>query len=368
MEYDAIVVGARVAGAPTAMLLARTGYRVLLVDRSTFPSDVISTHYIQPPGADALSRWGLLDRVLATGCPRLGSLRTTINGVDLDGPGADDSAFGLAPRRTVLDKLLVDAAREAGVEVREGVSVREIIRDSEHVTGICGRSAAGSDIEATARIVIGADGAGSVVAKAVQPEEYNVRPGLTCGFYSYWRTDPVVEQAELHIKSKKAVFVFPTNDGEVCIGTEQPADTFAELRRDPEAGLLAAVDTVSDVAGLLRAGTRTEKMFGMRVGPSFYRKPYGPGWALVGDAGYHKDPVTGAGITDAFRDAELLADAIDAGFSGRAPLDEALTGYEQQRNAATQIMYEVTAQLATLDPSPEFLRMIASGPPAAAAG
>ncbi len=364
--YDAVIVGARCAGSPTAMLLARSGYRVLLVDRATFPSDTISTHFLTPLGVDSLRRWGLLDRLLATNCPKLGAPRMTINGELMSIAGPDPAEFGLAPRRTVLDKLLLDAAREAGAEIREGVSVREITRDGDRVTGIRARSADGSDIVADAKIVVGADGRSSMVAEAVAAERYEVRPGGTCGFYSYWKTETPIAEAELHIKNKRAMFVFPTNDGETCIGSEWRMDEFAAFKQDVEGNILAVIDTASDIGPRLRAGTRTDKLFGLSNLESYHRKPHGPGWALVGDAGYHVDPVTGQGITNAFRDAELLATAIDDGFSGRAPLEESLANYQQQRDTLGKLMYEVTDQLASLDPSPGLLAMMAQGAPAPA--
>lgn len=172
----------------------------------------------------------------------------------------DPSAFALAPRRTVLDKLLIDAAREAGAEVREGFSVREITRDGDRVTGIRGKASDGSDLVATVKVVIGADGKGSMVAEAVGAEEYDPRPAGTCGFYSYWKTDPPIEQAELHIANKRAAFVFPTNAGETCIGCEWRMDEFETFKKDVEGNLLAVIDTVSNVGPRLRAGTRTEKL------------------------------------------------------------------------------------------------------------
>lgn len=123
--FDAIVVGARCAGSPTAMLLARRGYRVLLLDRARFPSDTISTHWIWPPGVACLKRWGLLDRVVASNCPPIRSLGLDLGAFVLTGvlPAVEGVDEMYAPRRTVLDKLLLDAAAEAGAEVREGFAV-----------------------------------------------------------------------------------------------------------------------------------------------------------------------------------------------------------------------------------------------------
>src|SRR5437667_4168951 len=156
--YDAIIVGARCAGSPTAMLLARKGYRVLVVDRATFPSDTVSTHVMHPLGVAALVRWGLLDRLVATGCPPIHTYTFDFGPFTLSGaPGTADAPVAYCPRRTVLDKLLVDAAVAAGADVREGFTVAEVTFDDGHVVGIKGHSKGGNAVEERAKIVIGAD-------------------------------------------------------------------------------------------------------------------------------------------------------------------------------------------------------------------
>ncbi|HZQ37108.1 MAG TPA: NAD(P)/FAD-dependent oxidoreductase [Dehalococcoidia bacterium] len=353
--YDAIVVGARVAGAPTAMLLARKGYRVLLLDRDTFPSDVMSTHFITQPGVAQLRRWGLLDAVAASGCPPITRLRNQYGPVTLDGSPdpLDGAGASYCPRRTVLDDLLVRAAVAAGAELREGFAVDEVLFEGERVTGVRGHDrASGATAGESARIVIGADGLHSRVAAAVQAAEYNVRPGTTCGYYSYWSGIPD-EGAAITFAPERYVFRFPTNDGLTCLAIEMPKEAFAGFREDIDGNFARGLEaTTPELAELAAAGRREERFVGISNLPNFYRKPFGPGWALVGDAGYHKDPVTGQGITDAFRDAELLAEAIDAGFAEREPPDAALAAYEQQRNAATAAIYETTCQLASFVPPP----------------
>lgn len=191
--YDAIVVGARCAGSPTAMLLARKGYRVLLVDKARFPSDVLSVHYIHQPGGARLKRWGLLDQVVASNCPPVRRQRLDFGPVVLEAapPPVDGVADGYAPRRTVLDKILIDAAAAAGAEVRERFTVDGLIVDGDRVTGVRGHAAGGATVTEEARIVVGADGLHSRVARIVGAPAYEVRPALTCAYYAYWDGVPV---------------------------------------------------------------------------------------------------------------------------------------------------------------------------------
>ena len=361
--YDAIVVGARCAGSPLAMLLARKGYRVLVVDRATFPSDIMSTHLIVPDGVARLAAWGLLDRVRASGCPYPLPTAVNIAGEPLPmPPGGGLSA--ICPRRTVLDAILVEAARAAGAEVREGVIFEGLIRDGEAVTGISGRDRSGARVEETARIVIGADGRHSPVAKAVGAETYNTVPGHTCGFYSYF-SGVDVPHFEVHIGGGQAVLIFPTNDGLSCIAMQRPAAEFAAFRSDPEGTLMAGIARIPGLLERVRGGKREEKFIGTTDLSGFYRKPFGAGWALAGDAGYYRDPVFGQGINDAFRDADMLAEAIDAGFSGRQPLAEAMAQFETARNAATAVMYQLTNLVCSnLDPPRDFAASMRAGAPA----
>jgi flavin-dependent dehydrogenase len=375
--YDAIVVGARVAGAPTAMLLARKGYRVLLVDRDSFPSDIMSTHYIHQPGVAKLRDWGLLERVLATGCPPIEKLTADRGGGPLSGMPSYKGLTALCPRRTVLDAVLVEAAVEAGAELREGFVVEDVLWEDGVVVGIRGHHKGGPTVEERARVVIGADGVHSVIARAVKPEEYNTHPAMGCGYYAYYSGVPM-DGAEVHWKSDCIVFGFPTNGGETCVVVEWPNDKFHEVRADIEGNFDRGLATVPDFAARVAQGKRETRFVGTGDLPNYFRKPYGPGWALVGDAGYHKDPVTGTGITDAFIDAELLAEALDAGFSGRQPsgvsgaeppsgggagadatrtarvpqLEQALAGYEQTRNTRAFPLYELAIQAVSFQPLP----------------
>ncbi|HEY1391569.1 MAG TPA: NAD(P)/FAD-dependent oxidoreductase [Ktedonobacterales bacterium] len=368
--YDTIILGARVAGSPTAMLLARKGYRVLLVDRATFPSDTLSTHQVQIPGGIALKRWGLLDAVIATGLDVAHHVQLDNDGIVVKGefPTVDGVAGVYSPRRHLLDNILVRAAVAAGAELREGFVVRDLLWDDGRVVGILGEGRNGATLSERARVVIGADGRHSLVAKAVKAPVYDEQPTLTCGYYSYWESVPL-EGGEIysHSGSRRAVGAFPTNDGLTMIYVAWPASEFKTFRGDVEGNYLA---TVRQFFGdRIDQGRRAERVVGSGEMANFYRKPYGPGWALVGDAGYIKDPITGLGISDAFRDAELLANALAAGFAGSQSLETALACYERQRNAASKALYALTLDTARLSPrSPlqmELLRALAHDPAAA---
>ena len=350
-RYDAIVVGARCAGSPTAMLLARKGYDVLLVDRATFPSDTISTHLIHPPGVAALRRWGLLDRLLATGCPPVDTYAFDMGDFALTGaPGTAEEPVAYCPRRTVLDKLLVDAAREAGVEVREGFSVDQVIEEEGQVVGIHGHGAEEQSTE-RARVVVGADGLQSIVARTVAAPQYNEKPRLMAGYYTYWSGLPLYGRFENWIRPNRGMAAMPTHDDLTLVVTAWPIAEFEANRKDIEGNYLATVEGVPAFAERVRAARREEDFRGMAV-PGYFRRPYGAGWALVGDAGYNKDFITAMGISDAFRDAELCATALDESFAEKRPFEEAMRDYQATRDRHVMPMYEFTAGLATLEPPP----------------
>ncbi len=359
MTYDAIVVGARCAGSATAMLLARKGHRVLMVDRASFPSDTISTHYIHQPGVAKLRRWGLLDRVAASGCPPVGKQVFDVGPFALLGcpPPADGTTVGYAPRRTVLDKILVDAAVEAGVEFRERFTASDVVRDGDRVAGLVGRSEGGAPVSESARVVIGADGMRSLIARLVHAPAYDEVPPASCAYYSYW-AGVDVRTAELYPRPGRMLIAAPTNDGLTLAIAYWPQGEFDAVRTDVERRFLEAMDLAPSLAERLRAGERAEKFRGTGDLQGFFRRPHGPGWALVGDAGYHKNPITAEGISDAFRDAELLADALDDSFAGRAETAQSLAAYERKRNDAAMPVYRLTCDLARLEPPSEDMQRI----------
>ncbi|HKD81871.1 MAG TPA: NAD(P)/FAD-dependent oxidoreductase [Candidatus Angelobacter sp.] len=353
--YDVIVVGARCAGAPTALLLARKGYKVLLLDRGTFPSDMpFSNHYVHQTGSARLKRWGLLDALAATNCPPIRTNHFDYGAFSLTGspvPAEGGVTEAYAPRRLKLDPVLVDAAVKAGAELREGFSVQEVLWNGDRVTGIRGHQKNGADVSERARITVGADGMFSTVAKAVQAEEYKSGPALEGSWYAYFSGVPMTGW-HLWLRQDRVIFAYNTNDNLSLIGVAFAARDLPMVRANVEKHHSCVIqEHAPELWARMEAGRRESRYVGGAI-PSFVRKPYGPGWALVGDAGYQKDPCTASGITDAFGSAEWLAEAIDAGFSGRQPLDHALAGYEQTRNQTELPYFELTTQLAALAPPP----------------
>ncbi|HWS35626.1 MAG TPA: NAD(P)/FAD-dependent oxidoreductase [Actinoplanes sp.] len=339
-DFDVIVVGARVAGAPLAMLLARQGLRTLLVDRDTFPSDTVSTHVLHPPGVAALRRWGLLDQVLATGVPPVGRYSSDFGPVTVAGaPGTPEEPYAYAPRRILLDKILLDAAVKAGAEVREGFSVEEILTDDDGtVTGIRGRD---GTVE-HARLVVGADGRNSVVAKAVGAAAYEDRPPLTVGYYAYFSNLPT-DTFEAYSRPGRGWAVCPTNDDQTLVIGGWPYEERAEHRNDVDATMAAMFATAPAWADRFAEAEQETRWVGSSV-HNYLKVPYGPGWALVGDAGYSRDYITAQGITDAFLDAELLAAAI---------VDGDLPRYQASRDARAMPRYQMTLGIAALQPPDE---------------
>ncbi|MFF8835806.1 NAD(P)/FAD-dependent oxidoreductase [Streptomyces sp. NPDC015130] len=357
-RYDVIVVGARCAGAPTAMLLARLGHRVLLVDRATFPSDTISTHLIHPPGLAALDRWGLLERVVATGCPPIDTYAFDLGPFTIAGsPAGEGFDASYAPRRTVLDKILVDAAAESGVEVREGFTVDEVLFDGAAVTGVKGHSKDGGTAVDEARVVVGADGVHSSVARATGAAEYAEKPKINAYYYTYWAGLPMNGVFEAYDRGDCAFAAWPTNEDLTLVICGWPMRDFEAKRGDVEGNYHATLARAPGFAERVAQATRAERFVGMAV-PNYFRESYGPGWVLVGDAGYLKDPITAQGIQDAFRDAERCTRALDDVLAGRRPFDEAMRDTQEARDQQVTSMYEFTADFATMEPPPPEMQQL----------
>ncbi len=345
-HYDVVIAGARCAGAATAMLLARKGARVLLLDRSRYGTDTLSTHALMRGGVRQLHRWGLLPRVIAAGTP-------TVRSATFHLPGGDSTVEikprhgvdGLyAPRRTVLDTILVDAARSAGADVRFSTSVTGLRRDrTGRVTGITGRAGA-VRLEVGADLVVGADGRRSAVARHAGAGAAHVAPASSGVIYRYFR-DVAADGYHWYFTPGSAAGAIPTNDGLTCVFAATSAES---MRRELDAGAEAGLRRI-----LARAAPELADRIDHRGAagpprvfpglPGYLRDAAGPGWALVGDAGYFKDPITAHGITDALRDAEILARVVTSWGPG------AVARYQAERDELSLRLFRVTGRIAAFD-------------------
>jgi flavin-dependent dehydrogenase len=362
-RHDVVVVGARVAGSATAMLLARLGHDVVVLDPASFPSDTVSTHSIARSGVVQLRRWGLLDAVLDSGAPAIRQVTFNAGGESTSRTikakaGVD---FLVAPRRYVLDRLLATAAEHAGADLRPGVTVTGVQRDGHgRVVGVSGHDRAGAPVDIGARHVIGADGLGSRVAGLVGAALNQVGPAGGAAQYAYYAGIPW-SGIEFFVAERSFAGVFPTHDGQACIWACTPAADAKAVRRS-SGSRVEAFDRLlrraaPPLAERLRQARRTSPVQGMLRQPNQLRQAFGPGWALVGDAGYYRDAITAYGISDAFRDAELLAVALDRALGGDAEETAALAAYQQQRDQALGEIFEITCRLAVYPPVPAFIEL-----------
>lgn len=353
--YDVIIVGARCAGSSTAMLLARHGHSVLLLDADSFPSDFqASTHMLWQSGVARLARWGLLERLRATGCPPLRKITLDLGVMSMAGnaPPADGIDEAYCPRRMVLDSLLLDAAREAGVEFESGARVRELVTSDGRVSAVTWTDAAGASQTASCRIVIGADGSSSTIARLVAAPTLDEHPRHEGIIWSYFSNVPS-EGMEFYSRPRRMLMVYPTNEGQSLVGSCVHHEDYAALAKEADTGMLAEFEALApSLAARVRAGTQ-ESSWLTRSTRGFRRQATGPGWALVGDAGLTMDPITAAGISNAFRDADLLSEAVHDGLAAGASLDEVVASFGAERDAASVPLYEFARESGKLEPPPQ---------------
>jgi len=366
-DFDVIVVGARCAGAATAMLLGRAGVRVLLLERSTFPADTLSTLYIQQPGVALLAEWGLLDEVRASGCPPLDRVTYRLGDVVLTGCASPIGGVreAYAPRRFILDRVLADAAVDAGVEFRDGCAVTGVDMVDGRVSGVRYQATRGDRREhrVTARLVVGADGMRSTIANLVGAETTIENERLTCAYYSYW--EGVEAHFELYEGDTGWVSTVPTNDA-VLVSAYFPQDRFDEVRQDAQPAYLANIEAnAPQVARRLADATRVDRLYGTGDQRNFFRQATGPGWVLIGDAGHHKDSLTARGIGDAFQQARMLSDRVASVVDDRTALDDQLARFAAEREPAFMESYQSTllvAQSAAREKRRMMLAVVGSSP------
>ncbi len=359
-DYDVVVAGAGCAGSATALLLARTGCRVLMADRTAFPRDTLSTLYIQQRGVACLARWGLLDRVAAV-CPALGRVSYRIDDVRLEGRSraVEGVADAYAPRRHWLDATLAEAAVAAGVEFRDGCAVEDLVRTGDRVTGVRLRSRGRTRpaVVERAGLVVGADGMRSAVAARAGAANLFEHPAMTCVYYTYWAG--VSDHFELYETTGQWVGAVPTHDGATLVQAYFPQAEFNRVRADAMAAYLDNVRTVApDLHARMLAGGRLDRIYGTGDQRNFFRTAAGPGWALVGDAGHHHDSITARGISDAFMQAQMLADRVTGLLDDPVALDKAVAAYARDRYDALIDGYYYTLSTARLSVPPHRLAML----------
>jgi len=336
-----VVVGGRCAGAPLATMLARRGMRVCLLDKSRFPSETLSTHVIQPCGVDVLARSGLLDGILAAGAVPLVRF-TFVNEGDRMEAALDDGLFAhpsISMRRVVLDRLLVEGAAAAGVDVRTGTRVTGLLREGGRVGGV----RVGEE-RLSARLVVGADGRGSTVAELVGARKYRLAaPGRVFAWAYFEGVEP---DGHLRLASRGDLTYVagPTDAGLYLAAACTPMEDRASFLADRERNYAAALTAWPELSGLLVGAKRDGPIRVMANWHGYFRQPTGPGWVLLGDAGNFKDPSPAQGMADALRQGERLADAIAAGFSGE-DLDAELRRWGRWRDKDGREMHWFAADM-----------------------
>ncbi len=353
--HDIIVVGARCAGASCAMLLARKGMKVLLVDRDAKGSDMpTSTHMLWHSGVKKLKDWSLLDRILDTGCKPMRNFQLDLGEFVLEGeaPAAGDVDIALAPKRYVLDNMLIEAAIEAGVEYRQECSVNDLVWENDRVVGVKYSWRGNSSGEERARFVVGADGSNSNIAKMVSAQTDNKHDQVQGTYFAYFEDLPLNDM-EFISRPGRMFYSWASNDGQTMAGMCCRYEDFRKQNKDPEHYFYSELQEFSPAMyQRVRDAKRvSEWRFGSVRG--FSRTPYGQGWALVGDAGLTVDPISAVGISLALRDAENLADAIYEGLSGQKPIEDSLQEFTVKRDSQSLPMLQFSQQMGMLEEPPE---------------
>lgn len=342
-DYDVLIIGARVGGSSLALLLARQGRRVLMVDRDVFPSDTLSTHFMIPPAVGQLAALGVLDDVESAGFRPITRTRTWIEDCLFECPAGPWGSYSLSPRRDVLDSVLLDHAVAAGAELATRTRAESLLRRAGRVTGAVLQAIGGERREVRAAVVVGADGRSSSVAEWVSAGKYLEVRGVRPGYYGYYHgVEPLPEPAlEIWFGGDQIGFLFPMRPDEDCIALELQPEDFDTFRSRPLAAFEERVRALPGMERRMRGAVLEGRLQGIRGVDNFFRTPYGPGWALTGDAACLKDPSTGSGIGDALTQSTMLAESLDAWFRG-AGWEESLSDYQRRRDAALMPLYEET--------------------------
>ncbi|MEO0444081.1 MAG: NAD(P)/FAD-dependent oxidoreductase [Pseudomonadota bacterium] len=358
--YDLIIIGARVSGSSTALLSAKAGLKVLLIDRHKFPSDTLSTNYIHQPGCLRLKRWGVLDKIIASGTPAIPTTRFQADDIVIKGGISKDyeQINAYAPRRYVLDSIMAEAAKEAGVELRENCSLLDIKWEDGRCSGVKLRNADKKITTESAALIVGADGMRSTVARLVGSKITHQDPLLTCAYYSFW--EGLKPDYELYEGKNSWVGAVPTT-GSVLVATYFPQNDFNRVRKSAMAWHMNAIETTApNLFKRLKSAKQSERLWGTGDQQNFFRQATGPGWALVGDAGHHKDSITARGITDALVQSELLVSRVKNNIHDQPKLNESLQHFAKDRDMLMMPGYKGTLAVAKLEAQNERISLLRS--------
>jgi 2-polyprenyl-6-methoxyphenol hydroxylase-like FAD-dependent oxidoreductase len=351
MDYDVIIVGARVAGSTLAALLGQQGHRVLLLEKAHFPSDTLSTHFFRAPALRVFERLGVLDEVKSA-APPLTVLWNYIDGHVLRDPieaPEDHLRYFLCERRITLDWILFQRVkREPNVEVRVGAQVRELIKLNGRVAGVRWTEADGMN-EAHARVVVGADGFYSTLAKSLEPAYETQFPVRRCMYYTYFRGIEPLEAAafaEHHFVGDTLTYVFPTDPNLTLVAVSMPISEFPSFRKEPLKNLHAHLDSLPLLAPRLHTAEIAADVKGAGNIPCYQRVPYGPGWVLVGDAQQVMDPWSGMGIDHATTHASLLAESLHGFLCDDATWEMSMSDYHTRARQWSEKTYRRTSTFA----------------------
>lgn len=321
----------------------------MMVDRETFPSDTISTHGLNFMAVESLRRLGVLEAIEAAGFRRMYRHRAWLDDIMVESPAGPPGAYTLAPRRVVLDQVLIDRAVECGAHFMERSRVDRLLVEADTVVGATIQRIGGEAFDLRARVVVGADGKSSKLADWVGAEKYSERALGRPIYYGYFHgVEPLQEPtAEMFFASNRVGFCLAMRPDEHILIIEAQPEDFPHIRTDARAWFLAEYAKFPGMERRIRDAELEGGMLGVRTVENHFRHPYGAGWVLTGDAAYVKDPVTAYGVGDAMLQGFWLAKALDEFFDGRV-WNESMAAYQERRDNFFRAFYEQTAHAVSL--------------------
>lgn len=348
-DYDVIIVGGRVAGSIAATLLGSKGHKVLVLDRATFPSDTLSSHFFRAPSFRAFEQIGVLDQVMAV-APQLRVNYNVIDGIIFPEPveEPEDYPFYMCVRRITLDEILVNQAKSTpNVEFHEGAKVDNLLEEEGKIIGVTWKES-NQEMKAHAKVVIGADGVRSLVAKKVNPEVEIEEPINRAMYYAYYKNLEAKEgpAAEFHFRDGNYLaYCVPSDHDLTLVSLSVPISEFSEFKRDPEGKLMDELHAMVGLSPRLDKATREGPIQGTGSIPGYLRIPYGKGWALVGDASMTMDPWSGHGIDHGSTHAGFLAKYLSEYLNKTMDWNKAMQGYHTDRNEFSLKTFKSTCKL-----------------------